>query len=608
MTSKKWCIMFLASVILVVIMYAMFNMLVDPFGVFGDRIFNWYSYNMTNNPRVAKIAYLDEHYNEYDSYIIGCSSTSSFPTEDLNKYFDAKFYNLIMYGADMLDVEKTSEYIIDNYNVKNLILNVYITNGYKYDEEEDNLTRNLHAKVGGENPITFYGRYAFLDMQYSLAKIKAKREDTYLTKPSDVFDVTSGAYDKKVRDVEPIGNLEKYLESYPIFKNYPQERIELTAIDKTTESIRKIKQKCDEHGFNLIVITSPVYEKYLEYFPKDDVKEFYTKLAEVTPFWDFTTSVVSSEPRYFYDETHFRNAVGTMMIGKIAGSNGVYIPENFGTYVTSKNVSEHVETLWTIEKKEEYTKQVPIIMYHNIKENPIEDSEISPKRFEEQIKKLKDEGYTAVLMQDLVDYVEKGRELPEKPICITFDDGYLSNYEIAYPILKKYNMKATIFVIGSTVGCQTNYKNTEHPITPHFTLEQAKEMVESGVISIQSHTYDMHQWAPYEDVEKARENILCFEDETESEYMKVLEEDNEEIKEIVKQSGDELIAVAYPSGKHETLTNVVLRKAGIKATVTIEKANNTIVRGLPQSLYALNRFNMYEKLTADEMIKLIEGD
>ena len=223
-------------------------------------------------------------------------------------------------------------------------------------------------------------------------------------------------------------------------KNYPQESIELTAIDKTTESIKRIKQKCDEKGINLIVIISPVYEKYLEYFPKDDVKEFYTKLAEVTPFWDFTTSIISAEPRYFYDETHFRNAVGTMMIGKITGAEDIYIPKDFGIYISTENVSEHVESLWTIEGKEEYTKQVPIIMYHNIVENPTEDSEISPERFEEQIKKLKAEGYTAVCMRDLVDYVEKGKELPEKPICITFDDGYLSNYETAYPILKQYDI------------------------------------------------------------------------------------------------------------------------------------------------------------------------
>ena len=68
-------------------------------------------------------------------------------------------------------------------------------------------------------------------------------------------------------------------------------------------------------------------------------------------------------------------------------------------------------------------------MCHNIVENPTEDSEISPERFEEQIKRLSDEGYIAVLMQDLVDYVEKGKELPEKPICITFDDGYLREYD-----------------------------------------------------------------------------------------------------------------------------------------------------------------------------------
>ena len=97
--------------------------------------------------------------------------------------------NFIIYGADMLDVEKTSKYIIDNYEVKNLVLNVYITNGSKYDEEEDNITRNLHAKVGEESKISFYSRYMFLNYQYALAKIKAKKEDTYLTKTFDVFNV-----------------------------------------------------------------------------------------------------------------------------------------------------------------------------------------------------------------------------------------------------------------------------------------------------------------------------------------------------------------------------------------------------------------------------------
>jgi len=82
-----------------------------------------------------------------------------------------------------------------------------------------------------------------------------------------------------------------------------------------------------------------------------------------------------------------------------------------------------------------------------------------------------------IMSQDL-------KKLPEKPIIIAFDDGYLSNYTKAFPILKKYGMKATIFIVASTVGKmypEINYS--------HFTWAQAREMRESGLIEIGSHTY-----------------------------------------------------------------------------------------------------------------------
>ena len=65
-----------------------------------------------------KISYLEQHHDEYDSYFLGCSSTSSLPTESFNEMLNAKFYNLIMYGADMKDCEKIANYLIDNYTVK----------------------------------------------------------------------------------------------------------------------------------------------------------------------------------------------------------------------------------------------------------------------------------------------------------------------------------------------------------------------------------------------------------------------------------------------------------------------------------------------------------
>ena len=159
MSSKQWLWAFLGTVLLLTILVMGFNFWSDPFGAFGDRFFQWWSYDETMNPRVAKLSYLEQHHDQYDSYIIGASSSSSFPTDSLNQYFDANFYNLVMYGADMLDVEQTCAYLMKHYTVKNLVVSVYIHNATVYNTEPDPLTYNLHWKVDGSSPVLFYGKY-----------------------------------------------------------------------------------------------------------------------------------------------------------------------------------------------------------------------------------------------------------------------------------------------------------------------------------------------------------------------------------------------------------------------------------------------------------------
>ena len=179
MKAKKWVGLFCLTVALLVGLVMAFNYVTDPFGAFGDPLFQWFSYDETNNPRVAKISYLDTHHEEYDSYILGCSSTSSFPTEAFNQLYDANFYNLIMYDADMLDCEKIARYLIDHYEVRYLILNVYIDNGITYDEESNNLTKNLHYKTDPDaSALSYYSRYLLANPQFGLAKLKALRQDT----------------------------------------------------------------------------------------------------------------------------------------------------------------------------------------------------------------------------------------------------------------------------------------------------------------------------------------------------------------------------------------------------------------------------------------------
>ena len=132
------------------------------------------------------------------------------------------------------------------------------------------------------------------------------------------------------------------------------------------------------------MVTAPVYADYLASFPWEQVADFYARLAEVTDYWDFSYSSVSFEPRYFYDETHFRECVGDMALARMFGDESVYIPEDFGAYVTADNVAEHVAQMAQAEPLplEEYTAQVPVLMYHHISEEGNDSTELSPEAFE----------------------------------------------------------------------------------------------------------------------------------------------------------------------------------------------------------------------------------
>lgn len=118
--------------------------------------------------------------------------------------------------------------------------------------------------------------------------------------------------------------------------------------------------------------------------------------------------------------------------------------------------------------------RVPTLMYHAVSDNTwgINELFVKPSEMERQLKYLKDNGYTTITFEDL-DRVDEIK----KPVLLTFDDGYRDNYEELFPLLQKYNAKATIFMISGKLS-----KN--HYLTP----EMIAEMVNSGLVSVQSHT------------------------------------------------------------------------------------------------------------------------
>ena len=250
--------------------------------------------------------------------------------------------------------------------------------------------------------------------------------------------------------------------------------------------------------------------------------------------------------------------------------------------------------------------KIPILMYHALTKNAEEASStvITVDKFREQIAALREAGYTSIFFDDLLRYVKEGTSLPEKPILITFDDGYLSNLLLAGAILDEYGMKATVAVVGVTAGCDT-YKDTGVSIYPHFTLEAAKMAYESGLFDFQSHTYDMHQNELDED---PRKGMLQKENESEEDYIKAIRNDFFVSKSLLESGiGSRCFVIIYPHGKCTPLADSVLAEMGAEISVTVEKGINTVKKGDMSSLRYLCRFNMDDDISVEELLALVEG-
>lgn len=252
------------------------------------------------------------------------------------------------------------------------------------------------------------------------------------------------------------------------------------------------------------------------------------------------------------------------------------------------------------------TDYLPIVMYHHFDPQPGTSKMIvSPARFEEQMAALKNAGYTAVTPQQLVDYVDKGVPLPEKPIWITMDDGYRSNMEVAAPVLERNGLKATVYCIGVSVGKST-YKNMGVPIIPHFSYEEAKPWSDKGIMTIQSHTYDMHNVSSLDTV-GYRRGVLPHPGEPLDQYMDTFYADFNKSNEGIRQAfGASSLAFAYPFGLHNAVTEGMLQTMGVRITVTIREDMNTLVRGDASSLYGLARFNITNDVTGAQLLEKIK--
>lgn len=246
------------------------------------------------------------------------------------------------------------------------------------------------------------------------------------------------------------------------------------------------------------------------------------------------------------------------------------------------------------------TVDMPAVMYHHISEDKSQTGKfvITPEKFEKDIIYLRDNGYTSVTTDMLIDFAENGSPLPDKPVLITFDDGYESFYAYAFPVLKKYNMNAILSVIGTYSELYSN--SDDHNVRySHCTWEQIAEMAQSGLVDIGNHTWDLH-------TTNGRKGCTKLKSETDEQYLQMLRDDvgklQSKLTELIGKSPD---VFAYPFGACCRQATENIGNMGFRITLGCEEKVNHLSPSDPDCLKKIRRFNRSGSLSTEEFFKKV---
>lgn len=243
------------------------------------------------------------------------------------------------------------------------------------------------------------------------------------------------------------------------------------------------------------------------------------------------------------------------------------------------------------------TVPLPVFMYHRLLKHSTSNDAytISPEAFEKDLIYLCDNGYTTIGTKELLDFVEHGYPLPEKPVVLTFDDGYFNNVYYAEPLLEKYGMKAIVFVVGR-FSDQSSIDNIEKPNYSYIRWERMEQLSDS--LEIQNHTWDMHRSG------SGRKGIKRKSGECREDYEKALSDDLKKLNDKVEHhTGKAPVAFAIPFGAEEEWSLPVLESLGLKMCFCSQHGVTKIKRGDADSLRRIKRLVRSPGKNAEALLK-----
>lgn len=221
---------------------------------------------------------------------------------------------------------------------------------------------------------------------------------------------------------------------------------------------------------------------------------------------------------------------------------------------------------------------VPVLLYQRFTKNNPGKMTVGEAAFEEQMKYIKSNGYNVITLDQLLNFLDFKEEIPKKSVVITFDDGWRSIYDIAFPILKNYGFPATLFVYTDFIGGRKA-----------MSWKQIKELSENG-FDIQCKT------KTHRDLAKLKNN------ESFKDYFESIKLEISYPKKLIKQRlGIDCSCLAYPYGKTNNLVITILKKHGYRAAFTVKRGGNPFF----VDMYKIRRSLIYSKFSIEQFKKTL---
>jgi peptidoglycan/xylan/chitin deacetylase (PgdA/CDA1 family) len=270
------------------------------------------------------------------------------------------------------------------------------------------------------------------------------------------------------------------------------------------------------------------------------------------------------------------------------------------TFVLSVPIAPGEKSQAAMDSATQKSIKLPILMYHSLIDDP-KKSEIyvaTPKALRSDLKYLKENGFEAVNVRDLIDFVNGQGTLPEKPVMITFDDGHYNTLYYALPILQEMDMKAVISIVGAYAD-EFSKKHDPDPNYGYLSWDEIRILKESGRFEIQNHSYAMHTL-------NGRRGCQRKSGESETAYCSTFNSDvMKQQMLLMEHCGAAATAFVYPFGLVCPEAQDCLLQMHFSASLTCVERINYIQAGNPDCLFSLGRFNRSGKVSTKTIMNRI---